>query len=292
MSDKKLGRIIKGVGGTYWVDTGGEVVPCKSRKTVKTTLGNIMIGDIAVLSKSAEEYVIESLQKRGNSLDRPPVSNINKVLLLVSNAPTPDFYLLDKMVVSLAIKEIECIILVTKSDQDTTALYEKIKENYSNQVKGIYQISSRNSEDVEFIKGIIRGSLTCLVGQSAVGKTSLINALSPKAKYEVGELSKINRGRHTTRHSEVISLGDNTYVIDTPGFSFLDLNINPEHLKKYYYDFNQYIDNCQFRSCNHVDEVNCGVKVAIENGEISQDRYDRYITLYNELKTKWRKKYG
>lgn len=236
--------------------------------------------------------VIEKIMPRKNQLKRPTVSNIDMALILLSSEPTPDLHLVDKMLVSLSLKNIAVTILVTKSDLGQDKLYEKIVENYGKHVQEVLLVSSKEVASVELIKEKLRGKMTCVIGQSAVGKSTLINALQSEKSFETGELSKIKRGRHTTRHSEVVRVDDDSFIVDTPGFSFFDLDIPPEDLKKHYFDFNEYSNMCKFRSCNHINEPDCEVKKAVKEGLLSKERYDRYIELYNELNEKWRKKYG
>jgi len=288
-----LGRIVKGVGGLYTVDLGDKKINALARKSVKYTSGNILIGDFVEVEKEGESFAIAKIAERKNSLQRPPVANIDCAFLLISKTPEPDFYLIDKMLVSLSMKDIDVYVIITKADLGMEEIYDRAVKDYKNHVKDVLLISSKVEEDVNKVKELMQGKLSCLIGQSAVGKSSLTNALDVKARFEVGELSKkINRGKQTTRHSEIVELSPLTYVMDTPGFSFFDLDMPPDELKKHYFDFNEYSQDCKFRSCNHVDEPDCAVKHAVEKGLISKERYERYLELYKELKDKWRKKYG
>ncbi len=288
-----LGRVIKGVGGSFLVDVDQQIVNCKSRKSVKYTSGNLAIGDyVEVTDLGNNTGVIEKIQKRRNSFLRPTVANIDKAVILISSIPRPDFYLIDKMLVNLAIMDIKVYIVVNKSDLDVMDLFKKVQFEYEKQVEKVMLMSTVTGQGIAEFEAEIEGGLSCLIGQSAVGKSSLINILKPTAKFEIGDVSKNNRGRHTTRHVEIVQMKNSTYMIDTPGFSFLEIDIDPKDLAIYYFDFGELMHKCKYTRCVHINEPDCEVLRAIEKGELSQDRYDRYNFLFDELMIKWRKKYG
>lgn len=244
------------------------------------------------MSKFAEkEGVIESVYPRKNSLLRPKAANIDKLVILISEVPKPDFSLIDKMLVYAAMNDIKTYIAVNKADLYMDDLYKKAEEDYKNQVEDIILISTVTRLNIDKLLLAIENGLVCLVGQSAVGKSSLVNVISPEAKFETGTVSKINRGRNTTRHLEIVKINSNTFIIDTPGFSFLDLEIDPKDLQKYYFDFNRFSMDCKYTRCQHINEPDCAVKNALKNGEISQDRYERYKILREEIDEKWKSKY-
>lgn len=241
---------------------------------------------------SGDKGIIEKVLPRRNQLKRPPVSNVDMALILLSKEPIPDLHLVDKMLVSLSLKDIAVTILVTKSDLGQDELYNTVKANYERHVDDVMLVSIEDVQSIERVKEKLKGKMTCVIGQSAVGKSTLINALQSEKSLETGGLSRIKRGRHTTRHSEIIKVDEGSYIVDTPGFSFFDLNLDPNELKKHYFDFNEHSDKCRFRGCNHINEPDCEVKKAVSEGLILAERYERYIELYNELNEKWRKKYG
>ena len=279
--------------GSYVVDSAEGVFVCDARRNVKAKTGNILVGDVVGFSvEKSGKGVIERVEKRRNALKRPPVSNVDLALLLLSKEPIPDFSLIDKMLVSLSVLDIPAIILITKSDLGQNELFERAKENYKGQAEKIVLFSSMEERDVSELKKKLAGKLTCVIGQSAVGKSTLINALQSERTFETGGLSKIKRGRNTTRHSEIVFVDVGTYIVDTPGFSLFDLDMEPEELKKHYFDFNEYSGDCRYRDCNHVNEPDCAVKTAIEEGKLSKERYGRYLEIYKELEEKRRKKYG
>lgn len=279
--------------GSYVVESAEGVFVCDARRNVKAKTGNILVGDVVGFSvEKSGKGVIERVEKRRNALKRPPVSNVDLALLLLSKEPIPDFSLIDKMLVSLSVLDIPAIILITKSDLGQNELFERAKENYNGQTEEIILFSSRDERDVFELKKKLAGKLTCVIGQSAVGKSTLINALQSERTFETGGLSKIKRGRNTTRHSEIVFVDKGTYIVDTPGFSLFDLDMEPEELKKHYFDFNEYSGDCRYRDCNHINEPDCAVKAAIEEGKLLKERYGRYLEIYKELEEKRRKKYG
>ncbi len=276
------------------MDNGKEIITCSSRRSVKFNSGNILVGDyVEILETDQKEWAIEKIYERRNSLIRPKAANVDKIVILISSIPEPDFYLIDKMLISAMIMGIKAYIIVNKSDLDVVDIYEKAVRDYKEQTEEIILASTYSKHNIEKIEKILEGALCCLVGQSAVGKSSLINLLTGGEKFEIGGMSKkINRGKHTTRHLEIVKLRNSTYLIDTPGFSFLELEFDPKDLHLYYKEFRKVDEDCRFTRCQHLKEPDCKVLEAIEKGEISQDRYERYKMLYEELLTKWRKKYG
>lgn len=287
-----LGRVIKGVAGEYCVEIQGKTVVCKGRKSVQFNEGNLLIGDYVDVSMQGETGMIEKLVPRRNFLVRPQVANIDKIVILISSVPQADFYLIDKMLVSAQMKGIKACLVVNKADLNVEELYNQAKFEFGGQVDKVLLISTLTGQNVCEVEKELEGCLTCLVGQSAVGKSSLINALTPLTKFETGDVSKNNRGRHTTRHLEIVQLKENSYIIDTPGFSFLDIDMDPKDLAMYYVDYANLSRDCRFTRCAHINEPDCNVIKQVENGRISKERYDRYKELYNELLIKWRKKYG
>ncbi|MEG2001575.1 MAG: ribosome small subunit-dependent GTPase A [Clostridia bacterium] len=275
------------------VDIDGKTVTCGGRKSVKFNSGNLLIGDyVEVTMKGDGDGMIEKIVPRKNFLVRPAVSNIDKIVILISSVPEPDFYLIDKMLVSASIMGIAPCIVVNKSDLNIGKLYDKVCFDYGGQVENIILISTFTGQNIEKVREVLQGSLTCLVGQSAVGKSSLVNSLKPSSNIETGVLSKNNRGKHTTRHLEIVELPNSTFLVDTPGFSFLDLDIDPKDLMLHYKDYVELSKECRFTRCVHINEPDCKVLTELEKGTISKERYDRYKELYNELLIKWRKKYG
>lgn len=279
------GRVIKAISSKFFVDTTNGVKICFARKKLKLD-GNIFVGDWVMLEKERDSFVIEKVIPRKNSLIRPYVSNIDICLITIAPEPIPDFLLVDRIIVNCLEQHIEPILVVNKTDIaaiDTT--------EYENIVK-ILRCSAETGEGTKELVEAVKGNTICFAGQSAVGKSSIINTILDSDLLEVGELTKkIKRGRHTTRRTEIIALEDQTYLIDTCGFSMLEtIDIEPEDLRLYYDDFEQYRKECKFNSCTHIDEPECMVKPQI-GIDIGKNRYQRYLTLYLELNDRRKAKY-
>lgn len=227
---------------------------------------------------------------RKNFLPRPPVANIDKLLMIIAPEPKPDLYLIDKLYIYCILNRIEPILIINKCDICDQAFLDDICQQYY--FLKIFVISAKNLINISSLKDYIKSSICVVSGQSAVGKSSLINSLIPNAVQNVQELShKINRGKHTTRVNEIF-LYEDLKIADTPGFSSLDLNIEYKELYKYFPEFLDYIDKCKYLNCSHIKEGNvCGVYNAVNENKINRSRYDRFVYLYNKLKEEWEKKY-
>ncbi|MFW6026106.1 MAG: ribosome small subunit-dependent GTPase A [Candidatus Woesearchaeota archaeon] len=287
-----IGTVIKGIGGVYTVLCNDEQYQCTARKKLKQD-NKIIIGDLVEFQEHQKnEYVIEKIKERKNKLIRPEVSNIDTIVMILSPKPKPDFLMLDKMLVYAFINDIEFILVVNKIDIATKEFINKINSEYSF-LENILLVSAIENKNINHLFDKIKQKKVVLSGQSAVGKSTILNNLDPNLKLKVGPLSeKIQRGKNTTRKIEFFRLKNKTLIADTPGFSLLNLNLDkPELLKNYYPDFNKYSKNCKLRNCNHIYEKECGIINAVENKKIKKERYDRYRKLYLELKSVWEKKY-
>ncbi len=286
------GRLVKGVGGSYEIVSNGEVFTCQARKKTKQK-GSFMIGDN--VDFDTETLTIEKIHTRKNSLIRPPIANIDNLVIIISTLPAPDFMLIDKMLVHARCYSITPYIVVNKIDLEIDDFRKMVKEEYQNAVEQIFEITTFDKETTLALESVLSSGITCLVGQSAVGKTSLLNLIKKgghKREMAVGELSKNKRGKHTTRHSEIWETIHGGYVIDTPGFSFLDIDIDEAELMHYYPDFFKYQNDCYYGGCVHINEPKCMVKEKLEEGEISKKRYERYLKIYEEMKKRRENKYG
>lgn len=291
------GRIIKGVAGQYQVSTTeGELYVCKAKGIFRKEKESPMVGDlveISILDEKTKEGSIQKIFPRKNKLIRPFVSNIDQALVVfaVSN-PKPNFQLLDRFIINMMLQKIECVILFGKEDLGQEDELDKWKEDYAKCGCKVLTCSVKEKKGILEIRNILKGRITTLAGPSGVGKSSLINELQSDVVMEVGTISeKIDRGKHTTRHSQLIPLSEDTFILDTPGFSSLDVfDMSPEKLSDYYPEFEPYLENCKFIGCTHIHEPVCGVKEALEKGEISKLRYENYATLYRQLKEE-KKKY-
>lgn len=286
------GKIIKGIAGFYYVQIGEKLYQCKAKGIFRNKKIKPLVGDnvkIDVLDKENLEGNISEILLRTNELIRPAVSNVDQALVVfAAKNPKPNYNLLDRFLMTMEKQEVPVIICFNKMDlakEKELELLEKVYENCGHQVMFI---SVRQEEGIEEIRGLIRGKTTVLAGPSGVGKSSLMNLLQPDANMETGDISdKIKRGKHTTRHSELICVEQDTFVLDTPGFSSLFVDMFEEdEIKEYFQEFFPYEEQCRFQGCSHTHEPDCGVKQALEEGKISRIRYDNYVNIYTELKEK------
>ena len=274
------GRILKGIGGDYVVWNGEIPTVCKLRGSIRLT-ERICVGDEVEYLPS--ERVVERILPRRNFLLRPSVSNVDRVLFVVAPRPKPDFLLLDKILVRCAAEGVPVTLCCNKRDLGETETEEQVFRQYAASGAEILSVSAKTGEGVERIRDLLAGKLTCLSGQSAVGKSSLLNALYPKLNAETGGLARrTERGRHTTRHSEIFVCG-NAMICDTPGFSSFSLEIRGERLADFYPEFAESAGRCRYRSCTHTHEPDCAVKEGVERGEIPRERYERYLELRKEI---------
>lgn len=276
-----LGTVIKILSFEHYVygdDNNRYLCRLRGRQRLK---GEVYVGDRVEFTKVGKTYNIEKVLPRKNSLTRPYVANIDKALILVASRPEPDLCLVDKLIANCIKGDVEPIICVNKDDENDVDFYNQILSDYS--CFKVIKISAIEG-NIEEVKGEIAGNTVCLCGQSAVGKTTLINALIGGDK-ETGSLSKIERGRNTTRHVETYRVHDG-WVVDTCGFSLLEIEgIEARELALYYPEFEEGRMKCKFSTCTHISEPICGVKELVGKS-VPKGRYERYKILYNELKQK------
>lgn len=292
------GIIIKGIVGFYYVRTENGVYECKPRGLFRKDSITPLVGDRVCISIIDEKNKVGSIDKilpRTNELVRPSVANINQISIVFSiKSPLPDFMLLDKLLVTAHQKGIEIIILINKIDLDEAEDYKEIEKCYKNVGYKIICLSSLDGIGLEQLEKVLQDKITVFAGQSGVGKSTILNKIMDSYVMEIGDISsRTERGKHTTRHAELVELKTGGFIVDTPGFSSFDISdINFEELKIYYPEFILYANQCKFNGCFHVNEPNCAVKDALELDEIDVGRYDRYVELYNMLKDKHRRRYS
>lgn len=289
------GKIIKGIAGFYYVHVvESGLYECKAKGIFRKEKLKPLVGDVVeidILDETEKKGNIVEVLKRKNELIRPAVANIDQALVVFAvTKPKPHFNLLDRFLIMMERKEIPVILCFNKKDIATTPEIQKLKEIYETCGYRIVFTSALEEENVDELKQLLHGKTTAIAGPSGVGKSSLINMLQPDANMETGSISeKIERGRHTTRHSELIWIEEDTYIMDTPGFSSLYTNdFEKEELKYYFREFAAYEGTCRFLGCDHVHEPGCKVKEAMEAGKIHQVRYKNYLEMYQELKNKRR----
>ncbi len=290
MNEKK-GKILKGIGGFYYVKTDVGLIECRARGVFRNKSVMPYVGDNVTieLSNDGTGYVT-SIETRDNYFIRPPIANVDLMLIVVAMSnPSPDLMFLDKMLIQAHYAGVEAIICFNKSDllsEDADFSYIDIYENLGYKV---FVTSTYTGEGIDKIKDAINGKVISVCGFSGVGKSSLLNTILGKANLEVGEISKkLSRGKHTTREVSLIEYTNGSYLADTPGFSSLALPdaINKNNLKDYFIEFKSFENNCRFSDCLHITDKLCGVCEAVKNKKISQSRYDNYINLYENIKDK------
>lgn len=282
-----IGKIIKLTGGFYYVKDD-KVYETRARGLFRHKDEKPVVGDIVDFEVEKEMLgYITNVHPRKNMLKRPPVANVDLALVIIpTKNPNPNIFLIDKVLAEYEKEDMTVKIVISKADLD---------KDYANELKNIYEkagyetyiYSAITGEGKESIKNLLEWKTTALSGVSAAGKSTLISNIL-NINLETGTVSsKLNRGKHTTRHVEIFPGENNTFIFDTPGFSSYEVDVEAEDLKYYFREFNKY--SCKFNDCHHVNEPGCGVKAALENGEVEDTRYESYIRLYEELKN--RRKY-
>ena len=293
------GRIIKGIGGFYYVCDVVEfaIYECRAKGIFRKEKIKPLVGDMVeyeILDEKEMTGNIVEILPRKSELIRPAVANIDQALVVFAiTKPKPHFNLLDRFLVMMEKQDIPVIICFNKQDIAKDEEIEELENVYRAAGYRTIFTSALEKENIEKIKEILKGKITAVAGPSGVGKSSLINCLQEQVNMETGSISKkIERGKHTTRHSELIPVDIDTYIMDTPGFSSLYTNdFEKEDLKYYFPEFDPYQDTCKYQGCNHVSEPGCSVKEAVESGQIHKIRYENYIEMYKELEQKEKRRY-
>ena len=285
------GKIVKGISGFYYVHVVGTgIYECKAKGAFRNQKIKPLVGDnveIVVVDEENKKGNVEAILPRKNELIRPAVSNIDMALVIFAAAkPEPNFNLLDRFLCMMEYQKVPVTICFNKCDL--------IDENKRKELEDIYRpagyevifTSAKAGINLDVLQELLKGKTTTVAGPSGVGKSSLINQLQDEICMETGQISqKIERGKHTTRHSEIIPLEDDAYIMDTPGFSSMDMpGFEKEDLWTCYPEFVPHEPYCQFQGCSHISEPRCGVKDALAEGAISKVRYDNYVVLYEEMK--------
>lgn len=289
------GKIIKGIAGFYYihvVESG--VYECKAKGVFRREGVKPLVGDLAeieVLNEREKTGNIIEILPRKNELIRPAVANIDQSLVVFAvKRPSPHFSLLNRFLVMMESKGIPVILCFNKQDLADSPQIEEIAKAYEHCGYPCIFTSALEKRNIEELKEMLKGKTTAIAGPSGVGKSSIINILQPDANMETGDISrKIERGKHTTRHSELFLIDEASYIMDTPGFSSLYVNnFEKEDLKAFFPEFREYEGRCRFHGCGHIHEPGCAVKDAVLKKSISRVRYDSYVEMYQELKDKRR----
>lgn len=285
--DKIQGRILKGIGGFYYVETQKGLIECKARGSFRNRDITPLVGDFVEIEFDGDKNkgVINDILPRKNSLVRPAVSNIDKLYIVCSTTlPDPNFLNIDKLIAIALCNNIEPIIVISKTDLES---FENLQKTYENAGFKVFHTNSALSGGAEEIKSSLSSCVSVFTGNSGVGKSTLINQMFPDLSLKTGEVSlKLSRGKHTTRHVELFPLQDGGYLADTPGFSSIDLESSNLILKddviKGFPEFDEFLGDCRFLDCRHIGERNCAVKTAVEEGKIEKTRYESYCALYSD----------
>jgi ribosome biogenesis GTPase len=277
MKNNFFGQVYKAYSNAYIVKCDNELIKCVARGVLKLNCNGICVGDVVNVSNG----VIVSVNKRKNHFIRPNVSNIDAVVAVFAPIPKPDFCLVDKLLINATKENAEFVLVVNKCDVDPS-FFETVKTEYVSLGIKVFGVSAKEKSGLNELKNFLSGKLSVLAGQSAVGKTSIINAMFD-LNLKTGELSeKINRGKHTTTRSEIFEY-QNVRIIDSPGFAILDADVRIDELPECYPDYFAVSSECKYRGCKHISEPNCRVKELVSDGVLSKERYERYIEIYNEL---------
>lgn len=281
------GIIVKALSGFYYVETAKGIIECKARG--KFRIGGIspFVGDYVMVDLEGDKGSVSEIYERKNSLERPPVANVDKLFIISSlSVPAPNALIIDRLTALCEYKNITPIIVFNKSDIASADKWTDIYE--STGIKTILT-SSVTGEGIEEIKNELTHSISVFTGNSGVGKSSIINCLFPTLNLQTADVSqKLGRGRHTTRHCELFKHEYDGYIADTPGFSSLETDMNDisfkECLTDCFVEFSQFSDKCRFTDCAHIGEKGCAICAAVNSGQINQSRYESYKQLYDEMK--------
>jgi ribosome biogenesis GTPase / thiamine phosphate phosphatase len=294
MEERLDGVILKGIGGFYYVEHQDKIYECKARGKIKQEGITPLVGDRVSIKLNNQGYgSIEKVLDRKNFLVRPMVANIDQAIIVQAMTdPQPDLILLDRLILFAEAEQMEIIICFNKSDLASFETEKELVEIYSKSGYKTFSTSIQDKSTIEKINQLLQGKINVFAGPSGVGKSSLLNALDNNLNLQTGEISKrLGRGKHTTRHAELLKLTSGGWVVDTPGFSSLDMlpMDKAADLGSYFREFGDYDYQCKFSGCRHDKEPQCRVKKAVEEGHISKSRYNSYIIFLQELNN--RRKY-
>lgn len=289
------GTIIKGIAGFYYVEAGQTIYECKARGKFRNKNIIPVIGDNVLISLKEEENsndrylegTIEEILERKNSLIRPAVANVDQAMVVFSvTYPQIHLDLLDRFLLHIEREDIKPYIVLNKIDEGNPESYEYIVERYTKVGYEVICLSAKKAINTELLMPKLKDKTTVFAGPSGVGKSTLLNTIEERFTLETGQVSdKIKRGKHTTRHVELMPLSIGGFVLDTPGFTSLQLDgMDPDELQYYFPEFKSYLGSCKFRGCTHIHEPGCEVRAALESGDIVKERYEAYETYYKQLK--------
>lgn len=281
------GQVVKIRSDKYFVKSENGLFVCSARGGLRIKSDGIVTGDYIEFDE--KKLTVDKLLPRKNLFYRPNVANVDAVNVVVACPPPPDFLMLDKLIVSLCSEKVQVYISVNKTDVNNDT-FDRVKRDYAMAGFSVYSVSAKTGEGIEALKNEFKGKLVAFAGQSAVGKSSLLNALFG-LELKTGDVSeKTLRGKHTTTAAEIFEK-DGVRIVDTPGFSVITPNLLPEELGLFYPEYFAKLQECKYRGCTHTGEPGCAVQKAVETGELCRERYLRYKAIFEELKEIQSKKY-
>lgn len=295
------GTIIKGIAGFYYVKVEDEVYECKARGKFRNEGITPLIGDAVAIEVDYDNqdthynykqgHIVEIFERK-NKLVRPPVANVDQgIVVFAVTYPQIHLDLLDRFLIMMELEGIKPYIALNKIDGAPKESYEHIVRGYEQSGYKVLLVSAKKQIGLDDLRAVLKDKISFFAGPSGVGKSTLLNSIEPHLKLQTGEVSeKIKRGKHTTRHVELLPFSQGGYVLDTPGFTSLQFEtIDPDELKHCFPEFRPFEGQCKFNGCSHIHEPKCAVKAALEAGELFRARYDNYVTYYNQLKEtrKW-----
>ena len=292
-----VGKIIKGIAGFYYVQVESGVYECKAKGAFRKDKIKPLVGDDVEIDVISEEEMtgnVINILPRKSELIRPAVANVDQALLIfATKSPEPNLNLLDRFLCMMEEQELPIIICFNKDDLADEGFQQQMRDTYEKAGYKLLFTSAKQEEGIEAISEVLKGKTSSVAGPSGVGKSSIVNILTEGQVMETGEVSeKIGRGKHTTRHSELLYLGEDTYIMDTPGFSSLFVpKVDPVDLYRLFPEFVEPAENCRFTGCAHHKEPDCGVKAAVEDGTIAASRYENYLQIYSEMVQQQNNKY-
>ncbi len=283
------GIITKGIGGFYYVKVIDKIYECRARGLFRKNNTIPLIGDKVLIKVNKEDNTgyVEHIFDRITELKRPPVSNVNQaIIVFAAQKPDPNLWLLDRFLLLASYQGLDVVICLNKSDLDSEGKVDYIYNIYNTAGYKIIKTSCKNNSGIDEVKNLLRDKITVFAGPSGVGKSTLLNSIQSNLKLQTGDISqKTSRGKHTTRHVELIELDLGGWVVDTPGFSTLNIDFLEEtELEKYFIEIYDKSSLCKFSGCSHYKEPGCEVKKAVDNGQISKSRYDNYLNMLQEIK--------